>query len=290
MRTLRDTAPAKINLYLHITGRRTDGYHLLDSLVAFADISDLVYARPAPDLSLRLSGPTAAGVTAQDDNLVLRAARTLAAWAERPAGAALVLEKHLPVAAGIGGGSADAAATLRLLCRLWGLTPPTGVLAKLALGLGADVPVCLAGQPAHMAGIGADLSPCPALPPLWVVLVNPGIALSTPAVFAARPAGRFRPPAPLTDMPATPAALIAALAQRHNDLEAPARRLVPAIDRCLAGLRAQPGCGLARLSGSGATCFGLFDTAAAARTAVAALAQPGWWVRAGRLLGSEGGA
>ena len=155
---LTEPAPAKVNLYLHLTGRRDDGYHLLDSLVVFAGIGDTLSAAPAETLSLHVAGPFAAGLAGEPDNLVLRAARALAAEAGVTAGAHLVLDKHLPVASGIGGGSADAAAALRLLCRLWRLAPQPAALARLAAGLGADVPVCLAGRAARMGGIGERLA------------------------------------------------------------------------------------------------------------------------------------
>lgn len=162
--TTRGFAPAKLNLYLHVTGRRPDGYHVLDSLVAFADCGDVLHAAPAAELSLSIDGPFAAGLAGEADNLVLRAARALAAAAGVPAHASLTLEKHLPVASGIGGGSSDAAATLRLLCRLWRITPDPAVLNRIALGLGADVPVCLGSRPARMGGVGDLLELAPALP------------------------------------------------------------------------------------------------------------------------------
>lgn len=277
-----DFAPAKVNLALHVTGRRADGYHLLDSLVVFAGIGDRVRAAPAEGLSLRIEGPGAAGIPAGADNLVLRAARTMQAGAS-PRGSALVLDKHLPPASGVGGGSADAAATLRALAQLWGrpLPDPAAVLA-----LGADVPVCLAGQAARMAGIGERLERCPPLPPVWLVLANPRVETPTAAVFSAL-ATRDNPPLPAT-LPAWPdaAALAGWLATQRNDLEAPARALFPVIDAVLDALAAQPGCLLARMSGSGATCFGLFAGAEAAEAAARALAaaRPGWWVEPAPLL------
>ncbi|MFO1061485.1 MAG: 4-(cytidine 5'-diphospho)-2-C-methyl-D-erythritol kinase [Dongiaceae bacterium] len=283
---VRAVARAKINLYLHVVGRRADGYHLLDSLVVFADLGDRLAAAPADRLGLAVEGPFAAGLGAGPDNLVLRAAEALKAALGRPElGAALTLTKNLPVASGIGGGSADGAATLPLLLRLWGASLPADALARLALPLGADLPVCLAGGPRFMGGVGETMDPVPPLPPAWLVLANPGLPLPTPAVFRARQ-GPFSPPgrwsAPLPDA----AALAAALAARGNDRAAPARSLAPAIDRVLAALAATPGCLLARLSGSGATCFGLYAAAAAAEQAAAALrrAEPGWWVAAAPML------
>ena len=275
-------APAKLNLYLHVIGRRPDGYHLLDSLVAFAECADVLHAGDAPSLSLTVNGRFAAGLAGEHDNLVLRAARALAVEAGVPAHAAMALEKHLPVASGIGGGSADAAAALGLLCRLWGLRLDPAVLDRVALRLGADVPVCLHGRPVRMGRIGETLTPAPALPPCSLVLVNPGVAVATAAVFGAR-AGAFSAPAGLPAVWASTAAMAADLAALGNDLEAPARALCPVIGDVLAAITAQPGCLLARMSGSGATCFGLFADAAAAGHAATALSRPGWWVWSGAL-------
>lgn len=272
-------APAKLNLYLHVIGQRPDGYHLLDSLFVFAERGDRVAAAPADGLSLTVTGPFADALAAADDNLVLRAARALAQAAGIAPKAALTLEKNLPVAAGLGGGSADAAAALTALSDLWGLDLP---LAGIALGLGADVPACLHGRPSLVSGIGEGLQPAPALGgPLHVVLANPGLALETRAVFAAR-AGDFSAPAPLDRPCANVFDLALALRPRRNDLEPAARFLMPEIDDVLAALNHQPGCLLARLSGSGPTCFGLFADAAGASRAVRrlSLAQPGWWVAA----------
>lgn len=278
-------APAKVNLYLHVTGKRADGYHLLDSLVAFAGIGDTLALAPADDLSLTLAGPTAAGLTADEDNIVLRAARLLADAAGMAPRAAITLTKRLPVAAGIGGGSADAAAALRGLVRLWGLSIAEDDLRALGLRLGADVPVCLAGRPTAMAGVGEHLAPAPPLPPAWLVLVNPRRPLSTPQVFKAR-TGPFTPAEPLSETPADTAALAAALAARRNDLTQAAMALEPVVGDMLAQIAARPACLLARMSGSGATCFGLFPTEPTARAAAAALTRrhPEWWVAPAELL------
>ena len=276
-------APAKINLFLHVTGRRADGYHLLDSLVVFAAAADRLRAAPSDTLSLSIDGPFAAGLGADDDNLVLRAARALAAHTHpTPAGAALSLHKALPVASGIGGGSADAAAALRLLAALWRSDADAKRLAAIALGLGADVPVCLASRPARMGGVGEQLAPAPAIPELGMVLINPGLPLPTAAVFAARDAS-FTPPAVLPPAWPTAAAMAADLRHTTNDLEPAAIRLCPPIAEVLAALTASPGSHLARMSGSGATCFALYDTPAAAKAAAAALARPGWWSWGGGL-------
>jgi 4-diphosphocytidyl-2-C-methyl-D-erythritol kinase len=278
---LASFAPAKVNLTLRVTGRRPDGYHLLDSLVVFAGVGDRLTVAPAPDLSLAVTGPFGPGLAAEPDNLVLRAAHSLAAAAGVVARGALTLEKNLPVASGIGGGSADAAAALGLLARAWGVSLPDGTLDALALGLGADVPVCLARRPVRMAGIGEILAPVPALPPLGLVLVNPGVACPTAAIFRARAAAgagfSATDAVPPAERFATPASLAAALGASGNDLEAPAIAMAPIIAAVLAALRAQPGCLLARMSGSGATCFGLFPDAAAASRAARALVGAGWW-------------
>ena len=278
---LREAAPAKVNLYLHVLGRRADGYHLLDSLVAFAGVGDVLHAQPADGLSLELVGPFAAGLAAEADNLVLRAARALAGHAGIVPRARLVLDKRLPVASGIGGGSADAAAALRLLSRLWGAPVGEAGLRALAAGLGADVPVCVGACPARMGGVGDVLGPAPRLPPCGMVLVNPGVGVSTPEVFRAR-AGPFSAAPALPEGWESAAAMASDLAGLSNDLEAPALALCPAVADVLAWLRARPGCLLARMSGSGATCFGLFAEAdAAARGAEGT--PPGWWAWGGGL-------
>jgi 4-diphosphocytidyl-2-C-methyl-D-erythritol kinase len=280
---LSEFAPAKINLHLHVVGRRDDGYHLLDSLVVFAGVGDRLSVSPADDLALAVVGPFAGGLGQAADNLVLRAARALADQLGRRAGVRLVLEKNLPVASGIGGGSADAAATLRLLCRFWRVETD---LPPLAARLGADVPVCLRGRPALMAGIGEVLAPAPALPEMGIVLVNPGVAVSTPAVFQARRGG-FSAVAqfPAQGWPDA-ASLAADLRGRRNDLERAASGLAPVIGDVLDAVAAAPGCLLARMSGSGATCFGLFASAAEARRAAGGITGAGWWVWGGGLNGS----
>jgi 4-diphosphocytidyl-2-C-methyl-D-erythritol kinase len=282
---VRRAAPAKINLYLHVVGRRPDGFHLLDSLIAFAGVHDTVVAAKANALTLAVEGPFAAALSGEADNLVLRAARALADAAGVRPWAALRLVKRLPVASGIGGGSADAAAALLAAGELWRVTHKSGALAKLALKLGADVPVCLAGKAAQVGGIGETIDAPPPLPRAPLVLVNPRVPLPTPAVFRAR-GGPFSKPAPLTSAPRDARDLAEALKARRNDLTAAATGLVPEIATILAALEAQPGCLLARMSGSGATCFALFARDDDARVAAAALraAKPGWWVAASELL------
>jgi len=279
-------APAKVNLYLHVTGRRDDGYHLLDSLIAFADAADTIQVRPAETLTLAVDGPFAAGVPAGADNLVLKAAMALAETAGVPAGARIRLFKRLPVAAGIGGGSADAAAALKALSALWQVNPAKEDLAGLALALGADVPVCLAARPAFVGGIGEEITEAPPLPRCWLILANPGIALPTPAVFKHRD-GPFSAEARFDAPPSDPRDLARLLGERRNDLTDAAVALEPTVGRVLAELDRLPGALLARMSGSGATCFALFATREQAETGAQILGQhhPGWWVEAAELLG-----
>ena len=286
---LRVPAAAKINLYLHVTGLRDDGYHTLDSLVAFAGIHDTLTLTPAPDLSLTVNGPFANGLGAGEDNLVMIAADRLRRAANIDAGCAIQLEKNLPVAAGIGGGSADAAAVLGGLVQLWNLDGAAIDLNDIGLSLGADVPVCLFGQAAYVGGIGEKVARAPKLPAAWLVLINPGVAVSTPAVFKARQeinmgqgsgTGRFE------ESPATAKVLAETLSTRDNDLGDAAIGLQPVIGEVLQSLERSEQVLLARMSGSGATCFGLYGEAGGAARAAAELSQqhPEWWVRATPLL------
>ena len=285
-----EKAPAKINLTLRVLGRRADGYHELESLVAFAGVGDALTFAPGGALTLAVSGPTAQAAGDNADNLVLKAARALAG---RIAGLTLgsfALSKRLPVAAGLGGGSADAAAALRLLARANGVALDDPRLMQAAQATGSDVPVCLDPKPRLMRGVGDVLSAPLDLPRLFAVLVNPGVAVSTRDVFAALnlasvPAsGGASSPTPLVSegWGGEPTAFVAALVKERNDLEAPAIELEPAIADVLAVLQALPDCRLARMSGSGATCFGLFPTNAAAAAAARTLrvGYPQWWVRA----------
>ncbi|WP_372689373.1 4-(cytidine 5'-diphospho)-2-C-methyl-D-erythritol kinase [Bosea sp. (in: a-proteobacteria)] len=352
---LTTRARAKINLTLRVLGRRADGYHELESLVAFAGTGDALTLDPDPGLSLTIDGPRGQGLPVDDTNLILRAVRALEAETGKLRTGHFHLVKRLPVASGIGGGSADAAAALRLLARLNGLSPDDPALLRAAAATGADVPVCLASRARIMAGIGERLGPALTLPPLFALLVNPGVPVETAAVFKALglPSGQRHPPqaslqseeprsamstgmasqrleeissmravipdaakrrsgihsgAPAGEVPewipGLPAvarddgavrcesptwgispdrtSLLAALSEAGNDLEAPARRVAPVIDTVLAALRTQPGCRLARMSGSGATCFALFDDRRQSAAAGRALAreQAGWWVKA----------
>ncbi len=280
MSSLSEAAPAKVNLYLHVVGRRSDGYHLLDSLAVFPPVGDVLHATEDDGFSLAVEGTFGHALQGDEDNLVLRAGRALAELAGIAPRARLVLDKRLPVASGIGGGSADAAAALRLLARLWRIGPNAADLHAIAARIGADVPVCLASRPARMGGIGDILGDAPALPSFGLVLVNPGVAVSTPEVFRARTgpwSGRAALPPAWDDA----AAMAGFLADCANDLEAPARALRPVIGEVLAALTAAPGCLLARMSGSGATCFGLFADAVGAEAAANFLRRPGWWAAAG---------
>ena len=271
---IREAASAKINLALHVTGQRADGYHLLDSIVAFTEVGDEVVVEPAEHLSLTIEGPFAKGLDAGPENLVLRAARALGAGH----GAKITLVKNLPVASGIGGGSADAAATLRALSRLWRMPLPE---PDAILALGADVPVCLSAEPARMTGIGEDIERLGPPPSLDFVLVNPGVAVSTAAIFRALPT-KVNPALP-DDMPDLfeTEAWIGWLSRQRNDLLGPAVAEAPVIAEVLDALSALPGCLLARMSGSGATCFGLFSSTEAAEDAATAIsdAHPDWWVK-----------
>ncbi len=278
-----ELAPAKLNLDLLVIGRTETGYHELDSLVVFASVADRLTFTPAEALSLRLEGPFAADLeTAAADNLVLCAARRLAEAAGREPRVEITLEKNLPVASGIGGGSADAAATLRGLARVLGLDWPVHALIELGPALGADVPVCVYARPARLRGSGERLDPIRGLPDLPLVLVNPGVPVATSAVFKALelPTMAFRRPV----LPAHPSLgrFAVWLAESRNELEPAALGLAPVIGRVLDRLRALDDCLLARMSGSGATCFGLFPDAGKAAAAAARIsaAEPGWWCTA----------
>lgn len=273
-------APAKINLWLKVVGKRADGYHLLDSLVAFADLADTLEAVPSETLSLTVDGPQAGSLAAEPDNLVLKAARTLAARAGVAPRAALRLTKNIPVAAGLGGGSADAAAALHALIELWRVALPVEELFDLAATLGADVPMCLAGRTAIASGIGDRLAMAPALPPCGLLMVNPGVPLATKDVFARRQAA-FSQALPAERAWPTLPELVAALERRGNDLTDAAVALQPVVGEVLAALGRAPGVCYRAMSGSGATCFALFDSPAAAQTAARTL-PVSWWRHAGR--------
>lgn len=273
-----ELAKAKVNLTLHVTGKRADGYHLLDSLVVFPEIGDRIEVEDASGLSLTIDGPFAGDLAADADNLVLRAAELI-----RPsgAGAAIHLTKSLPIASGIGGGSADAAATLRALSGLWGVSLDDAD----TLSLGADVPVCLLSRSSRMSGIGEELTMLDGLPEYWVLLVNPGQKVSTPAVF--KSLSTVENPG-MGDMPSGNfTTFVDWLGDQRNDMEAAAIALEPQIAAVLSRLETLRGCSLARMSGSGATCFGVFENQTDALAARGAIAQtdPLWWCVAAPVCG-----
>jgi 4-diphosphocytidyl-2-C-methyl-D-erythritol kinase len=285
-RLLVEAAHAKVNLTLHVAGVREDGYHDIDSLVAFAEVGDRLTLAPGRALGLTLRGPTAAATGEAADNLVLKAAQELAARIDGLKLGHFRLDKRLPVAAGLGGGSADAAAALRLLARANRLPVGDRRVMAAARATGADVPVCLATRARWMRATGEKLGRPLDLPRLPSVLAHPGVALPTTSVFAEfdrRSTGHHQAlPAPRRRAPPSVSALVAMLAEGGNDLEPAAIKLQPVIAEVLAHLRGWPGCALARMSGSGATCFGLFASARAAAEAARALRRrrPRWWVQA----------
>lgn len=278
------TAPAKVNLYLHVTSRRPDGYHELDSLIAFTDVEDIVTVTPAERMSLTSDGPFSHVMPGDaDDNLAVRAARRLRkAVGLEGVGAAIHIEKHVPVLAGLGGGSSDAAAVLHALVQMWNIDTSTIDLPALALELGADVPVCLARRASRVTGVGETLSDAPHLPDVGLLLVNPGIELSTKSVFEHR-AGGLSPADPIKEAPRDARHLADLLADRENDLTEPAMKLAPVVREVIQTIERLPGCRIARMSGSGASCFGIFDDRDAAKAAAAEIDRENWWVHPGRL-------
>jgi 4-diphosphocytidyl-2-C-methyl-D-erythritol kinase len=282
-------APAKINLALHVTGRRADGYHLIESLVVFTRFGDRVTVCASEIDGFEVAGRYAADVPLDSGNLVLRAREALRAHAGigRCPPVAVALEKNLPVASGVGGGSSDAAATLKALARLWALDVRAEELARIGLALGADLPMCLAATPLLARGIGEDIEPLAGFPRLGLVLVNPGVPVPTADVFRAL-ASRENPP--LAPLPPRIDfhSLRGWLEGARNDLEAPARSIQPVIGEVIKALD-RAGSGLSRMSGSGATCFGLFETGNVAKRAAAAIRErnPGWFVAATRSMASS---
>jgi 4-diphosphocytidyl-2-C-methyl-D-erythritol kinase len=278
-------AAAKVNLYLHVAPPTPDGFHPIASLMAFADVGDTLAGDPAPERSLRIGGPFGEGLSAGPDNLVLRAAAALLAKAGRPdAGAQLVLTKALPIAAGLGGGSSDAGAALRLLNALHGLGFDDPALEGVAAGVGADGAACLRARLLVAEGRGEKLSPAPPMPPLPAVLLNPGVPSPTGPVYRAYDASGAPGHADRPEPPPLRTVRVAAewLARCRNDLEAPALGLEPRIGHALDALKAQPEAIMTRMSGSGATCFALTSTRAEAEALAGRLsaARPAWWVRA----------
>ena len=285
MVTIRGSAPAKINLTLHITGQRTDGYHLLDSLVVFADVFDKITATIAPNLQITVNGPFSQGIPADHTNLVMRAATALRKARHVTKGAHLQLEKHLPHAAGIGSGSSDAAVTLAMLTKLWDVEP-LPLNAPEVVALGADVPVCLqAPDPTHMTGIGEVLLPVPMLPECALVLVNPRVSVPTGAVFDGL-ASKRNPSMDTLPKGLDFNGLASWLAAQRNDLEPPALAIAPEVDAVLKKLRSMPKVAHAAMSGSGATCYGLVSNLADARQVarVIQVAHMGWWVAPAAVL------
>ncbi|MEZ5894364.1 MAG: 4-(cytidine 5'-diphospho)-2-C-methyl-D-erythritol kinase [Parvularculaceae bacterium] len=284
---IAERASAKINLYLHVGPLRRDRLHDLASLFVFAHDGDVIRVEPAAKLSLNMTGPFAgelAGLS-PEKNLVFRAAKELSNACGVKTGAAITLEKNLPIASGVGGGSADAAAALRALIKLWNARISDDALAKLAFSLGADVPACLKRSPVNVSGAGERLTPGPALPPLWVTLVNPGVDMPTGPVFRAFDARYPSPPAPsLARLYRCDYEGVKAMMRTtRNDLESVAIARAPVIADVIASLAAAPGALGARMSGSGATCFALFSSAAAASRAARAATGRGWWAMASAL-------
>ena len=293
MSVLSDQARAKVNLTLRVNGRRADGFHDLESVVAFADCADTLTLSPGPDLELKMSGPLAQACGETSDNLVLKAARLLAERVPAMKAGSFSLDKALPVAAGIGGGSADAAAALRLLAQLNGLARDDRRLVEVAQLTGADVPVCVNSLACVMSGVGETLQPL-SLPTMPCVMVNPRLPVATKDVFKALGLRNGELLVGATDVllqdrwPDPEASLedwVEALAASSNDLEPPALRVQPVIGEVIAALNATNGAWLARMSGSGATCFAIYENTAEAGRAAEKLRRdhPGWWVHAGTL-------
>lgn len=275
-----EEARAKINLALHVIGQRPDGYHDLDMLVAFANIGDTVTLERSDRDRFEIDGPMAGELSIGTDNLVLGALHGFRSVVGRLEPVSIQLTKRLPIASGIGGGSADAAATLHGLCRLYAHPADDPAILALALSLGSDVPMCLAGLPARISGVGERITPTSGHLSFGLLLVNPRVGVSTPAVFRAL---ERRNNPPMSDLPLlfTVSDLAAFLAtETRNDLEPPAKALAPAVAEVLTALAELPGVRLARMSGSGATCFGLFDDPAVAKAAGdrLAAAHPDWWI------------
>lgn len=286
---LTHIAPAKINLALHVVGKRSDGYHLIESLAVFAEDGDHLSAEPADADDITVAGRYAAQVPLGEANLIIRARDLLRdrfGEAATPP-VALRLEKHLPVASGIGGGSSDAATTMRMLAQLWKLETEDAELAQLGLQLGADVPMCLAARPLLARGIGEEIEPLKRFPALFVVLVNPGVPLATAHVFQAL-SRADNETMPIISADGNADAVIDWLIGTRNDLEEPAMSLAPEIADALQALR-DGGAAVARMSGSGATCFGIFRSKAEAERAAAAIsaAAPAWFVSAMRVAPVE---
>jgi 4-diphosphocytidyl-2-C-methyl-D-erythritol kinase len=278
------SAPAKVNLYLHVIGRRDDGYHLLDTLVVFPGLGDIITVTPAEQLALTTEGRFANEIPEGLNNIVLKAAQLLSDKYDVTEGAKIILQKDLPVASGIGGGSADAAAALKALNSLWGLNLSEKRLAEIGLSLGADIPMCLGSKALFVGGIGEDLGKALKMPKAGILLANPLKPVSTPAVFKER-RGPFTPANRFNGEIQNIEHLVALLSTRKNDLTAAAQRVEPHVGEVLAGLADFPDSLLARMSGSGGTCFSLFKNVDTAAQAAASLqgSHPDWWVKAAPL-------
>jgi 4-diphosphocytidyl-2-C-methyl-D-erythritol kinase len=278
-------APAKINLFLHVGDRRTDGYHDLLSLVVFADCGDMIRVTPRKGAALEVTGPASAGLDASPSNLVLLAEAALRQWAEANGHEAppvsIHLDKHLPLASGVGGGSADAAATLHALAEHWSLPIALDDLLAVGRAIGADVPVCLRGMPTLVSGDGDRLAPVPDLPGFALVLVNPRVEVPTAKVFGNLDVRTGAYPQPFPAQMDSLRGFVAWLDRTSNDLASPAKQIAPQVMHVEHALTASTGCLLARMSGSGATCFGIYPTIEAANTAAReiAAANPAWWVK-----------
>ncbi len=285
--TISETAPAKVNLYLHIGGIREDGLHDLASLFVFTRDGDRVFVERADTISLTITGPFAAALSAfpTEENLVWKAASLLKEEFSVDSGVKITLEKNLPIAAGIGGGSADAAAALRALVRHWNLTVPEDTLSHLAFRLGADVPACLNGAPVDVTGAGETVSLGPKIAPFWICLVNPGIATPTGSIFTAFDAANPTPQTPALALPRQidEETIEALLRETRNDLETAACLHAPEIKETLGFLEKRPGVLGARMSGSGATCFALFRSEEESIQAAAKAKSFGWWALASQL-------
>ncbi len=284
-----EVANAKINLSLEVRGREESGYHQLESLVVFASVADRVICKEADTLGLEISGPFASQLANEDNNLILKAARAFAGALGRDPTVRFELEKNLPIASGIGGGSADAAAALRAMMRLWG--DPPGSIEGIALQLGADIPVCMRKRPSFMTGVGENLRTIRRFPEIHAVLANPGVSVSTADVFRRLQAGPVEGPERLPLLPGveTLDRLVIWLEENGNDLEAPAKAIEPVIKTVINELQETDGCRLARMSGSGATCFALYDNPFDSSEAAAALKKKhnSWWVTATKFLGTQ---
>ena len=287
-KTLTVFAPAKVNLYLHVTGRLDNGYHTLDSLIAFADAGDSIDIEPAPDFEFHVRGPYAKlfkpkeiDASPDSSNLAVQAAWSLARAAQKNLNVRITLTKNLPLASGLGGGSADAAAVIWGLCEWWNISRSAHYLPGLMAKLGADVPVCFPCKTARVRGIGDILDAAPLVGETPIVLVNPGKHCSTAEVFTLFDA-KYKEPMALPESLENYKDLIAFLKTRDNDLQKPALEVAPEISSALKALESQKGCGFARMTGSGATCFGLFENEAQAQKAARGIAvkNKGWWVKA----------